>query len=61
MVDSTKKTESQTAKFQQAARELGSDESETAFDQVLRKVGSAKPVPVASKDGKRKPKGRKGP
>ena len=35
---------SQLDKFHEAARELGTDESEEAFDRVLKKVGSAKPA-----------------
>lgn len=37
---------SQVASFRQAARELGTDESEEAFDRALKKVGSAPPAPV---------------
>lgn len=37
---------SQLDKFHEAARELGTDESEEAFDRVLKKVGSAKPAPL---------------
>lgn len=37
---------SQIDRFKSAARELPTDESEEAFDRILRKVGSAKPAPV---------------
>jgi hypothetical protein len=33
--------------FARFARELGTDESEEAFDRALRKVGTAKPAPVS--------------
>jgi hypothetical protein len=36
----------QREKFIEAARELGTDDSEAAFDRVLRKVASAPPAPV---------------
>jgi hypothetical protein len=44
--------------FVKVARELGVDESEAAFDRVLKKVASAKPVSV-SKPTKRTPKNHK--
>lgn len=43
---SKKESQSQADRFRVAARQLGTDESEEAFDRVLRKVGSAKPAPV---------------
>jgi len=33
----------QTTRFTEAARELGCDESETAFEDKLRKIAKAKP------------------
>jgi hypothetical protein len=37
---------SQIKRFRDAALELGADESEQSFDQVLRKVGKAQPAPM---------------
>jgi hypothetical protein len=36
----------QIDRFKDSARALGANESETAFDQVLRKVGKAQPAPA---------------
>ena len=44
--------------FVKAARELGCDESEEAFDKVLRKVASA-PPPKSVQKRKRKPSRKK--
>lgn len=41
---------SQRERFMAAARELGADESEEAFDRALRKVGSAPPAPAHKAD-----------
>ncbi|WP_295815124.1 DNA-binding protein [uncultured Nitratireductor sp.] len=46
MGTTTKSDEAQFKRFQEAARNLETDESEEAFDRVLKKVGSAKPAPV---------------
>ncbi|MER8416231.1 DNA-binding protein [Mesorhizobium sp. M1329] len=43
MADSQKKAESQVDKFREAARELETDQSEEAFDRVLKKVAKAPP------------------
>ena len=45
MAKTSRKLPGQSQRFVTAARELGTDESEEAFDRVLRKVGSAKPTP----------------
>jgi hypothetical protein len=42
--------EAQLKRFKEASRNLGADQSEAAFDRVLRKVGGAPPTPL------RKPK-----
>lgn len=39
-------SKSQIQRFKEVARQLGTDESEEAFDRVLKKVGSAPPAPV---------------
>ena len=44
---------SQVERFREAARNLGADESEEAFDRALRKVASAPPAPML-KRGKRR-------
>ncbi|WP_292563480.1 hypothetical protein [Mesorhizobium sp.] len=44
--------ETQNEKFQRVARELGTDESEEAFDRVLKKVVKA-PPPKDSKTPKK--------
>ncbi len=51
-----KKTESnkQAKKFQQAAKDLGCDESEEVFDEKLKKVASA-PPPKDTKDKAKNP------
>ena len=46
MVSTPKANSDQRTKFIEAARKLGTDESEAAFDGALRKVTSAKPAPV---------------
>lgn len=45
--------EEQSRKFKEAARELGCDESEEAFDETLKRLGKAPPQP------KEKPKKEK--
>jgi hypothetical protein len=40
----TKKPKRQVSEFRKAARELGADESESAFDSALKKVAKHKPV-----------------
>jgi hypothetical protein len=47
----------QSAKFKEAARELGCDEDETAFEKRLRKIARA-PAPVAKPAPKAKKKPR---
>jgi hypothetical protein len=37
---------SQIKRFREASRELGTNESEVAFDRVLRKVAKAPPAPM---------------
>jgi hypothetical protein len=37
---------SQREKFIEAARDLGTDDSEAAFDRALRKIGTAPPAPM---------------
>lgn len=50
---------SQLQRFKDAARNLQADESEEAFDRVLRKVASAKPAPASKiKSEKAKRRGR---
>lgn len=49
MTDSTKNAESQADKFRKAARELETDQSEEAFDRVLRKVTKATPQKAEEK------------
>jgi len=39
----------QLERFKKAARELGSDESEEAFDVALKRMGSAPPAPLEKK------------
>jgi hypothetical protein len=41
-----KKKKQQSEAFRKAARELGCDESETAFDGALKKIARHKPTPV---------------
>ena len=36
---------SQSEKFKQAAREIGADESEEAFDKALKRIATAPPMP----------------
>ena len=48
----TKEPESQAARFKQAAKEVGADESEAAFEDKLRKIANAK------SDGQPKPSGK---
>ena len=43
------KPDDQAARFKQAAKEVGADESEAAFEEKLRKIANAKP------DGQPKP------
>lgn len=43
----------QASKFIEAARELGCDEREEAFERAVRKVASAKPEPVSPVKGRR--------
>ena len=45
-------TISQADRFKQAAKEVGADESEAAFEEKLRKIANAKP------DGQPKPSGK---
>lgn len=57
MVGSGRKTHgepqpAQRLKFEQAARELGCDESEDRFDAALRKVASSPPTPKPTPKGK---------
>ena len=52
-----KRSEGQHREFVKAARELGCDESEEAFDKVLRKVASAPPPKSVQK--RKKAKSRK--
>ena len=47
IVSGSHKTKSQSEKFRELARELGVDESETAFDAKLAKLGKHKPEPLA--------------
>jgi len=42
----------QVAKFREAARELGCDDSEERFDAALRKVASSPPTPKPTPKGK---------
>jgi hypothetical protein len=44
---------SQRQRFIEAARELGCDESEEAFAEVVRQVASAPPAPAAAKSEKK--------
>ena len=50
------KDETQRAKFEEAARQLGCDEDEAAFEERLRRIGNAKPntgkTPKARKPGR---------
>lgn len=46
---STKDTSEQRRKFIEAARELGCDEDEDAFDKALRKIASERPTKAAEK------------
>jgi hypothetical protein len=50
-----KKQPDQHAAFIKAARDLGCDESEAAFDQTLKDLGKAQPAPKAPK--RKAPKG----
>lgn len=52
------KKKTQVAGFIEAARKLGADESEEAFDKALKKIASAPPAPV-HKPPKGKPTKRK--
>lgn len=38
-----KKEKSQSERFKQAAKDVGADESEAAFEEKLRKIAKAKP------------------
>ena len=51
-----KTDESQIDRFKALARELGCDEDEGAFEEALKKVASAPPLPK-HEPKKRKPKG----
>jgi hypothetical protein len=53
--DSAQDDRSQLERFRAAARELGTDESEEAFDRALRKVASAPPAPMHKPKKKPKP------
>jgi len=44
MSETKTKSQPQVDKFRELARELGTDESEKAFDAALKKVAKAKPV-----------------
>ncbi|MCR4268752.1 DNA-binding protein [Nitratireductor sp. ZSWI3] len=46
------KAKTQREKFEEAARELGTDQSEEAFDRALKKVAKA-PPPKDDKSGSR--------
>jgi hypothetical protein len=52
-------SEDQHAEFVKAARELGTDESEEAFDKMLDKIAKA-PPPKTVQKRKRKTKARRG-
>ena len=56
MKKSPSASENQTKRFVDAARELGTDESEEAFDKMLKRVAKAPPPKSVQK--RRKPKGR---
>lgn len=45
--------ENQSEKFKQAARELGADIPEDAFNRALRKIASAPPAPMQATDKRR--------
>jgi hypothetical protein len=48
------KKRTQRAKFVQAARAAGADQSEATFNRALRKVASAPPAPMPKKAKKRR-------
>jgi len=50
-----KEKSSQINRFKEAARELGCDESESAFEEKLKKVVAHKPAPKASTETPKKP------
>lgn len=50
-----KTASSQHARFVNAARELGCDEDEAAFDKVLKKIASAPPPKSVEKRKTKKP------
>lgn len=43
--ESEQKPKSQPQRFKEAARELGCEDSEEAFDEALKKVAKHKPLP----------------
>lgn len=45
----TKKSETQLDRFKQTAKELECDDSEAAFEKVVKKVAKAKPEKAASR------------
>jgi hypothetical protein len=53
MTDPKSSNKPQNERFIEAARELGCDEDEAAFDEKLRRIATAKPKP------KREPKRKK--
>jgi hypothetical protein len=54
MGNEPKPDDEQLKRFQDAARNLGTDESEEAFDRALRKVASARPAPKPKRKAAKK-------
>ena len=48
------RAKSQSARFKEAARELGCDEDEASFDEKLRRIGKAKPQKAEKAPAQRK-------